>query len=289
MDIALSQPAEWSRRSGDIASRPIDGRRLVFIGGLHRSGTSIIHRCLGDHPCVSGFHDTGVYEDEGQHLQSVYPPASAFGGPGRFGFHPQSFLDENSPLATAESARRLVADWARHWDAGRKLLVEKSPPNLVRTRFLQALFPGCRFIIVVRHPIAVAYATQKWTACLPQRWFPEKLRPRLPRAGVRSLVEHWLICHERFAEDRPKLRNVHVLRYEDFVARPEHHLNSLYAFLGLPGERLKREVRGGVNDRYWARWQRRRRNILTRSYADGLVRGLEERVHRFGYSLVQET
>ena len=35
------------------------------------------------------------------------------------------------------------------------VLVEKSPPNLVRTRFLQALFPDARQIVVTRHPIAV--------------------------------------------------------------------------------------------------------------------------------------
>ena len=58
-------------------------RQLVFVGGLHRSGTSLVHRCLAGHPRVSGFRDTGVWEDEGQHLQTVYRPAAAHGGPGQ--------------------------------------------------------------------------------------------------------------------------------------------------------------------------------------------------------------
>ena len=57
--------------------------RLLFIGGLHRSGTSLIHRCISSHPQVAGFHDTGVLEDEGQYLQGVYPIGQAHGGPGR--------------------------------------------------------------------------------------------------------------------------------------------------------------------------------------------------------------
>jgi hypothetical protein len=60
-----------AKKSVDVSSL-VTGERLVFIGGLHRSGTSIVHRCLSDHPDVSGFQSTGVWEDEGQHLQSVY-------------------------------------------------------------------------------------------------------------------------------------------------------------------------------------------------------------------------
>ena len=81
-------------------------RRLLFVGGLHRSGTSLVHRCLTRHPEVSGFSGTGVPEDEGQHLQTVYPPAYAHGGPGRFGFDPDAHLTESSPLWTRKTVSR---------------------------------------------------------------------------------------------------------------------------------------------------------------------------------------
>jgi len=54
---------------------PNDTRQYVFIAGLHRSGTSVLARCLREHPQISGFRNTGVPEDEGQHLQDVYPAA----------------------------------------------------------------------------------------------------------------------------------------------------------------------------------------------------------------------
>jgi len=72
----------------------VAGDRLLFIGGLHKSGTSILHRILRSHSDVSGFSDTGFPQDEGHLIQSVYPPAWAYGGPGRFAFNPESRLIE---------------------------------------------------------------------------------------------------------------------------------------------------------------------------------------------------
>ena len=36
------------------------------------------------------------------------------------------------------------------------MLVEKSPPNIVRMRYLQALFPRASFVMILRHPVVVA-------------------------------------------------------------------------------------------------------------------------------------
>jgi hypothetical protein len=118
--------------AGEEASAAADGRLLVFVGGLHRSGTTPVTHWLGEHPSVSAFRDTGVSGDEGQHLQDVYRIAGAHGGPGRFAFDPEAHLTEFSPLVSAESRERLWASWCPHWDLSKPVLVEKSPPNLVR-------------------------------------------------------------------------------------------------------------------------------------------------------------
>jgi hypothetical protein len=238
-------------------------QRLVFVGGLHRSGTSLLTRCLAQHPLVSGFEGTGVPEDEGQHLQTVYRPAKDFGGPGRFAFDPDARLTEDSPLVTDESRRRLMEEWGRWWDTTKPVLVEKSPPNLVRCRFLQALFPGARLVMVQRHPLAVAYATQKWS-----------------RTSLRSLLRHWLAAHEAFEEDRPRLEHVQLVRFEDFAAEPAATLEAVYGFLGLDPVPPGIEIRPDANDAYLARWREEPR--LRRSR---LARAFERRVQRFGYSL----
>ena len=102
--------------------------RHVFIGGLHGSGTSLVHRLLRAHPAVSGFVGTGVWQDEGQHLQELIPTARSLGGPGRFGWHGDAHLTEESGLVAAGSTERLLRCWEPYWDLDRPVLVEKSPP-----------------------------------------------------------------------------------------------------------------------------------------------------------------
>jgi hypothetical protein len=192
---------------------------LVFVGGLHRSGTSLVAGLLATHPEASGFIRTGVPENEGQHLQDVYPTARAFGGPGRFALVPEAHLTEASDLASPAAAERLFDSWSPHWDLGRRVLVEKSPPNLIRARFLQALFPRARFVMVQRHPVAVALSTRRWA----------------PDVAMTELLAHWFAAWQIFEEDRPALEHVTVVRYERLFSDPQAVASELGDFVGLGG------------------------------------------------------
>jgi hypothetical protein len=244
--------------------------RYAFVAGLHRSGTTLVARCLSEHPDVSGFHDTGVTEDEGQFLQSVYPVGRVHGGPGRFAFDPEAHLTEASPLVTPANAATLRAEWGRHWDLSRTVLLEKSPPNLVRTRFLQAMFPASSFVIVIRHPVAVAFAIKT-------------RRPK--RTDVDDMLRHWVVAHEVLEADLPHLERVTVVAYESFVAAPEPELAAVQAFLGIPPAPSGLEIRTDTNDRYFDMWRQELGRTLAGRKHRALVAELEERVRRFGYSL----
>jgi hypothetical protein len=248
-----------------------DGQhRLVFVCGLHRSGTTLLARILGEHPEISGFADTGAPEDEGQHLQQVYPPAKVYGGPGRFGFDERAHLTEASPLVGPGSRERLWDAWKPHWNLSKPLVVEKSPPNLLKTRFLQEVFPEASFVVLARHPVAVSLATAKW---------------RQTRRYDR-LVQHWLRCHELFEADRPHLERVHVLLYEDLVRDPAATLAGVLRFLGLAGDPPSTDLDPSSNRRYFERWrQLAKGGLFWRAYFPLLTAHYEGRVRRFGYSL----
>ncbi len=217
-------------------------RKFVFVAGLHRCGTTLLANLLAAHPDVSGFRKTGEKMDEGQYLQSVYPKPGAAGGDavGRLGFDRAAFLTERSSLATPENADRLFADWSHFWDLSKPVLIEKSPPNLIRMRFLQACFPDSHFIVIARHPVAAAEATKKWCR----------------RNPVPGIIANWALCYGRAIEDAKKLKSVSFVRYEDLVAEPEATLRPLTDQLGLsPLASAPAGVKGDLNRKYFDMWK----------------------------------
>jgi Sulfotransferase family len=248
----------------------MESHRFVFLAGLHRSGTTLLARLLAAHPEISGFSDTGAPADEGQHLQTVYPSDHEYGRPGRFGFAPEMHLTESSPLVSEQNAAALLEEWSPHWDLSRPLLLEKSPPNLLKTRFLQALYPGSAFVVIVRHPIPVSIPTAKWR-------------------GTRRydrLFEHWLRCHALFDADREHLERVHVLQYEQLVRDPATELRRIFGFLELDPIPPSEPVDTGANAKYFGRWNELKRDLRMRAYLDLVSLWYERRMRRYGYSLL---
>ncbi len=228
-----------SGSTGDTSQHTADisQHTPVFVAGLHRSGTTALTTLLAVHPEVSGFGNTGAKEDEGQHIQRIYPSARAYGGAGRFAFDPRAHLTESSPLATRENAQRLFDQWRPYWDLSKRILVEKSPPNLVMMRFLQALYPNARFVVVTRHPIVVSLATSKW------------------RGGtLLPLLDHWLVAHEIFRADGPEVTRLHVLTYEDLTANPRSTLCEVEQFLELSTALDSSSVDASRSNTYAERW-----------------------------------
>jgi len=249
-------------------SQAVGSHRFLFVCGLHRSGTSLLSQTLSTHPLISGFHNTGVPEDEGQHLQSLFSPAKVYGGPGKFGFAPEAHLTETSDLVTADNAAKLFWEWSRYWDVSKPVLLEKSPPNLIRTRFLQAMFPQYYFIVIMRHPLAVAFATRKWSG-----------------SSLESLISHWVACHHIFDLDREHLKNLYVMNYEHLISCPTESFTSICKFLNISYDLRVPRVDSGVNQRYFEMWSDLQHDPASADMVSRLERRYGDAVRSYGYRL----
>lgn len=245
----------------------IKKHKFIFICGLHRSGTSLLYKILKEQKDISGLENTNVIEDEGQHLQNIFNAANKHGGPGKFGFDKSSFLNEKSELVKKENKNKLFKEWSSYWDLSKKYLIEKSPPNLVRTLFLQAMFPNSYFITIYRHPIATSLATKKWS-----------------KTSHYSLIKHWLVCHNQYLEDKKKLKNSLDINYEDLINDPKKTLKIIENFLNtqviLPDNTIKK----GVNDEYLSLWKKNKRNIFYKFNIRKTEKTFEMSINKFGYS-----
>ena len=208
-------------------------KEYVFICGLHRSGTSILNRIIQTHPLLTGFSGTGASEDEGQHLQTVIPHDGEFGGPGKFCFDDRARLTEDDLPRYRAGIPRILKAWERHWDSTCSMRVEKSPPNLIRSRFLQAGFPKSRFIFIIRHPLVVSMATQKWC-----------------NVSLEELIMHWIAGHRILLEDLPHLKHSFLVRYEDIAHAPDEVFADIWRFVGVRAQSIPIDMFENRNEQY---------------------------------------
>jgi hypothetical protein len=275
----------------------INDSKHVFVCGLGRSGTSILARNIARLENCTGFRNTGVLEDEGQFLQDVYPSDNVYGGAGQFGFHPRTHLTETSPLLTRENALKLRRSWERYWDPSKAIRVEKTPGHLLKTRFLQAVFPNSYFIVIRRHPVPVSIANN-------QRW-------KVTFAPLHNLFDHWLHCYGLFEEDKKYLEHVYELTYEDYIQNPDKCYQEIAHFIGtrIPEppkedkfyrvtqwrnplglrvpENAMENVSGAHNQKYFNRWSDLLTNSPLRYYYQYIAVQYEPKFMTYGYSLIK--
>eukprot|EP00049_Salpingoeca_infusionum_P025236 m.18321 g.18321 ORF g.18321 m.18321 type:complete len:345 (-) comp7797_c0_seq2:89-1123(-) len=272
---------------------------FLFIVGSHHSGTTLTDLVMCQHSQITCLMDTGEIENEGQFLQNLYPPAREVGGMMGYGYREGNHFTETNSLVSEESRNSLWKTWGKYWDKSKKVVVEKSPPHIIKTRFFQELFTPERtfFIGVMRHPLACAHY-------LYQNSLTKHHPPSLNRCGD-NYVKHWLAIYGTLLEDAPYLKNFKMIQYEAMTSSVESAtstLKQLHAFLGLPAEtnlefqapKGRRALLGYNGDHHHIRiriskphWRREFEGAcnLKSDYYKQVTSRYETKLNEFGYSL----
>ena len=122
---------------------------------------------------------------------------------------------------------------------GKRVLL-KSPPHTGRIEVLTRLFPGAKFIHIVRHPFALYPSTMRLWQSLD-----EVQGLQMPKG--KGLDEYVFDCLTRmyrgFEQQRQRLpaNSVYEVRYEDLIADPAAEIQKIYEQLHLGPYELVRE------------------------------------------------
>lgn len=189
-----------------ISMQPRDG--WLFILGVNNSGTTLFARILESHP------DILALPHEGQLLTEALPRPDYENVVRLWTKKMEKFrLTEANDGASARAAQ---ADWMKLYPAGPGLRLEKSPPNTIRSLWLQKYFPDTMFIALTRHPYAVCEGIRRRMGCT-----------------LEEAASHWNTANTILLEDIPKLEKCILMKYEELMSNPDMALVNIARFLGI--------------------------------------------------------
>jgi hypothetical protein len=214
----MESPAIQTKMESGMAD-PNRGARFIFVGGAARSGTTLVQNMLDSHPDIYGapefLHIPDIislrkklrhsidqkwidlicsYEDVDRHICSLI----------------ESFL---YPLAE---------------QSGRRFVSEKTPNNILVFPELISLFPGARFIHVVRDPRAIIASMLQVGKRAKQRgWNTQDYTH-----SVSAAIDYIHQCFKTgFVSSEIAPEKVLEVVYERLVANPEYETKRICEFL----------------------------------------------------------
>lgn len=228
--------------------------RPIFIVGAPRSGTMLLYRILRSHSRLAHWRPSEAHEV----WEADYHPALR-------GWE-SNVLDASDvePEAAGRIRRSFLLVAGRH-----RRLIDKTPRNVLRVPFVDAVFPDARYVYLRRdgrenvNSLINAWRSPRYrTYELPEphsipgvdpRWWKFVLYPgwRNDAMGPLEVVcaRQWSICNDRVvaaSKDIEPDRWVGI-RYEDLIDDPVGEVGRLMEFLELDYESVVRESAAGTD------------------------------------------
>ncbi len=200
----------------------------VFVAGAMGSGTSLLALSLGQ-----GFETACVIYESARWIS----PRSFLHTPNLAAAYPDvahyiEALGDQRSWSIDEGRRDLLALYRSRATGRGPVVIDKGPnSNLVRAAFLRRCFPGARFVLIFREPVAnIEGYRRKW--------------PMFGNDRLDACIDFHEWIHEEFLRQvQPFAGDVATVEYDAFVEQPDEHLARLGGWLGLVraghGRRLK--------------------------------------------------
>lgn len=180
-----------------LLHRSVENKYLFILGATH-AGTTLLNEILSSSKNASS--NNNEHTREGQLLPTVTDHMFA---------HKRQWEED-----LHFDWHFIRHEWRKYWDVTRKVLIEKSPPNLLRAREIESVFEPAYFLIFVRNPYAHCETFLRKNNFSPFE--------------AATFVVKTLDFQKRNLKE---LKRTVLIRYETLVDDPESFKKDLTAFL----------------------------------------------------------
>ncbi|MDB4516178.1 sulfotransferase [Crocinitomicaceae bacterium] len=185
----------------------------VFIVGMPRSGTSLVHQILASHPAVYGAGELNWFPFIQQNLKRLLRTEQNF--------------PECSDLLDEENAATIANDYLAHMQSlanGEKVIIDKMPVNFLYLGLIVILFPHAKIIHCTREPR---------DTCL-SIYFNRFVGSIHYASNLSSLGAYYRIYQQVMHHWEQVLPDViHEVNYESLIESPEAISRKALEYLGL--------------------------------------------------------
>lgn len=199
-----------------IALTPVPkDKTWVFLVGCYNSGTTLLSELLSQHPSISAL------STEGHFITDQFVKDYDIGLPRMWVEREDLFRlneDDQGP-----DPLRVQKEWAMRLDLSKPVLLEKSPPNSAKTRWLQKHFENAHFVGIMRNGYAVSEG-------ITRKADPKHLINSWP---IEKSAYQWKRSNEVLKQDAEYLKNFIWITYEDLAEDTVGTLNRITDFIGI--------------------------------------------------------
>ncbi|MFZ0825879.1 MAG: sulfotransferase [Verrucomicrobiia bacterium] len=213
--------AEILKRWSDFGPALSPARRIAFLGGYPRSGTTLLEQVLDSHPDIVSAEETTIFHDD------AYMPLAR-------NFPPGASMLSGLESAPGDGLRQSRENYFRTAElhlgqpVGTRLLIDKNPSiNFLIPAFIR-VFPEIKLLVALRDPRDVCLS------CFMQAHFPLS-KGSVAYLSLENTVEAYIGVMGLWRTLAPLIANPWLeVRYEDVVDDLEAASRRVLDFLGVP-------------------------------------------------------
>lgn len=197
------------------------GANYVFLGGVPRSGTTLLQRIMGAHPDFYAGPEFDFIPGGLMNLRHQMRKAIESGRISQIVDEPtldKAFRRFLSGIFQKKLARE-----------GKSLFCEKTPASALHFQDLERIFPESSFIAVIRDPRDVANSMKM----VKRKTIAKGVRPPRFVRSVTASIEEMNRFFEAIDESCANSSRVHLVHYEDVLSDPEREVRRICRLLEI--------------------------------------------------------